>query len=74
MAEPGFYKCAGCNHRWSRMELKMGGNPPSVCPHCGAGRDKQGVDEARETRYVREIYGPIAAAFAGSAEKTPPKR
>lgn len=69
MAEPAFYICQGCNRSWERMEPKWGAAPPRVCPHCGAGREKQATNEARERAYVRDVYGPVADAIAKAGRK-----
>lgn len=70
MAEPGFYRCKKCSRAWSRMESKWHGNPPPVCPSCGAGREDQGLDEVREAEYMGQVYKPIAAMLLGSAGHT----
>ena len=69
--EPGFYRCKDCHRAWSRMEYKSGlsgnRNPPKVCPGCGS--TNQGLDQERESAYVKEVYAPITQAIASSMEK-----
>lgn len=60
--EPGFYRCKACGKLWERMEYKTRPNPPRVCPGCGS--VDQGIDEAKETAYVKDVYGPLAQMLA----------
>lgn len=72
MAEPAFYTCRGCGRDWKRVELKLGPNPPRVCPHCTAGPESQVIDQAREDAYMGSVYKPMAQSLARVlTEKTP---
>ena len=62
MGEPAFYVCTACGRHWERMELKMGGNAPRVCPHCNAPSDKQKTDEEKERQYIGQVYAPLVAS------------
>lgn len=69
MAEPAFYKCKKCFRAWSRMQFKMQRNQPPQCPHCQAGAEHQGLDEERESQYMRDVYGPLVKALFGDSKK-----